>query len=728
MLVALLGVGASVAAFQLARRSAFERMTAELSAHAESRARGLQEVLSRYEGTVDGFAASFHDPQIDREQFAAYGRSVSLASRFLRSGYSSLTWAPRVDDSQRADFERHARAETPQFAIEEPAPGGGLRPAERRAEYYPILFVDTAEQTVPFGLDLLSEPRRAAAVRRAIAEHRVVASAPFPFGSILYAPVYAAAPAGAGKGNEQPIGVLAFRLQIAPTIDAIVEALEPVPEGFDTYVLDDGAATGNRLIYYHGERSGGSQPKPAEHDAVREPFSGSAFNFAGRDWTVILRPTPDYIARATGHAGWNELVLGLALTALVVFYLATSRNRADRLEAMAQGLRQEVAERRSAEQQLRLAQLAMDRSSEAICLMDAEGRFLNVNDAACRLFDYSREQLLGLSVFEIEPELTAEAWARRWREPIDAGAHSFDTLCRARSGRMIPVDITANTLEFNGREYRFSVIRDATQQRQTERTIRMAKEQAEAASRAKSEFLANMSHELRTPLNAIIGFSDVMCNELFGPINNAHYREYAVDIRDSGSHLLAVINDILDFSRAEAGELTLNEVEVELPQVIRAARRLVEQRAAAARLTLQTLLPPDPPLLICDERLVKQMLINLLSNAVKFTPEGGQIQITLARDAGGGELLLKVSDTGIGLTPQEIAVALTPFRQVESGLNRKHAGTGLGLPLVKSLIELHGGNIRIESEPQRGTTVTLVFPASRVIDAMLSPVSPAAAK
>jgi len=264
------------------------------------------------------------------------------------------------------------------------------------------------------------------------------------------------------------------------------------------------------------------------------------------------------------------------------------------------------------------------------------------------------------------------------------------------------------------------VARDATTRRQTERTIRLAKEEAEAASRAKSEFLANMSHELRTPLNAIIGFSDVMCNELFGPMNNTHYREYALDIRESGSHLLAVINDILDFSRAEAGELTINEAEVELPQVIRAARRLVEQRAAAARLTLQTILPPHPPLLLGDERLVKQMLINLLSNAVKFTPEGGQVQIIVKRGAG-GELLLRVSDTGVGLTPEDIAVALTPFRQVESGLNRKHAGTGLGLPLVKSLIELHGGSLRLESEPQRGTTATLVFPANRVIDAAVSP-------
>jgi PAS domain S-box-containing protein len=736
LLVAALGLAASVGAFHLARRAADDRMAAELSARAESRARGLQEVLSRYEGTIDGFAASFHGGTIDRQKFSVYGRSMSLASRFLRSGFGSLTWAPRVEEAQRSEFEADARLETPNFAIRDRIArergASTMIPAPARPEYYPILFVDPVREGSPIGLDVLGESVSAAAVRRAIAQHRVVATPPFPFttggsGCLLFAPVFSTA-ASPAPGSEQPVGVLAFRLLIGPAIGAILETLDPLPQGYDLYVFDDGAPAGDRLVYDH--RAGASDandPPPSEDDVFTKPFFGSAFSFAGRDWTLILRPTPEYIARSMGYAGWSELAAGVVLTLLATIYLATSRKRADRLEALALGLQQEVAERRDAEQRLRLAQLSMDRSSEAICLIDAEGRFLNVNDAACRMLGYSRAELLKLSVFDVDPVMTPVGWARRWQESRDGGARSLDTQYRAKDGRMIPVDITANNLEFNGKEYHFTVVRDATLRRQTERAIRVAKEQAEAASRAKSEFLANMSHELRTPLNAIIGFSDVMCNELFGPMSNSHYREYASDIRDSGSHLLAVINDILDFSRAEAGELTLNEAEVELAQPIRSARRLVEQRAAAARLSLQTVLPPDPPLLLCDERLVKQMLINLLSNAVKFTPEGGEVQIVVER-GNSGELLVQVRDTGIGLASEEIAIALTPFRQVESGLNRKHAGTGLGLPLVKSLIELHGGSLRIESKPKCGTTAILTFPAARVVHVSAPALAPAAAQ
>ncbi len=249
--------------------------------------------------------------------------------------------------------------------------------------------------------------------------------------------------------------------------------------------------------------------------------------------------------------------------------------------------------------------------------------------------------------------------------------------------------------------------------RESERELRRAMEQAEAASRAKSEFLANMSHELRTPLNAIIGFSEAMCSGLFGPFGNPRYGEYAADIHESGTHLLTIINDILDVSRAEAGEITLNEGDVDLVSIIQAARKLIGQRLVAARLSLDIELPDRMAPFRGDERMVKQMLINLLSNAVKFTPEGGKIQIRAAIEEG-GRLAVTVSDTGIGMEREDIPVALTPFRQVDNSLTRKHGGTGLGLPLVKSLIELHGGTLTIDSKPAVGTRVTLHFPARRV--------------
>jgi signal transduction histidine kinase len=249
--------------------------------------------------------------------------------------------------------------------------------------------------------------------------------------------------------------------------------------------------------------------------------------------------------------------------------------------------------------------------------------------------------------------------------------------------------------------------------RQAERRLATAKEEAEAASRSKSEFLANMSHELRTPLNAIIGFSDVMQSELLGPLG-PRYRSYAKDIQESGEHLLGIINDILDLSKIEAGRLTLREEILDPAAMVRECARLVRVRAEEAEVVLDLQIRDDAPSqLSADAVKLKQILLNLLSNAVKFTPRGGRVEVKVRRGTGGA-LEIAVKDTGIGMSEAEVTIALQPFRQIESTLARTHEGTGLGLPLTKALIELHGGTMAIESERGSGTTVIVSFPLERV--------------
>lgn len=237
---------------------------------------------------------------------------------------------------------------------------------------------------------------------------------------------------------------------------------------------------------------------------------------------------------------------------------------------------------------------------------------------------------------------------------------------------------------------------------------------ASAADKAKSQFLATMSHELRTPLNAILGFSELMRLETFGALGNEHYREYADDIFRSGKHLLALINDILDFTRADAGELQLHEEEMDIAEVISETLRMIEIQAKERHilLTADPLASTLPPIL-ADQRRVRQVLLNLLSNAVKFTPEGGSVRVDAAQLPEG--IAIRVSDTGIGMAPEDIPKALERFGQIDSALARKYEGAGLGLPLSLHLMEYHGGTLTIESEPDRGTCVTITFPASRVL-------------
>ncbi|MGE3770963.1 MAG: ATP-binding protein [Bdellovibrionales bacterium] len=345
------------------------------------------------------------------------------------------------------------------------------------------------------------------------------------------------------------------------------------------------------------------------------------------------------------------------------------------------------------------------------------GRWLSVNPALAKMLGY----LDASEILSAQPDMGGHFFVNpedreRWFEAMQSDKpNSFEADVQRLDGKKIRVALSGAAVrdEQGNILYYEAMLFDMTERYMAERALQIAKEQAEYANRSKSDFLANMSHELRTPLNAIIGFAEIIKDQLFGPVGNTQYAEYAKDIHDSGQHLLSLINDILDMSKVEAGKRELRDEQLMFGDVAHSAVRLIGARAIAGRVKLVEKV--DVPLKIrAEEKALKQVLVNLLSNAVKFTPEGGTVTLSAELRAG-GDILVAVSDTGIGIAEEDIHKALAPFGQIESALARKHQGTGLGLPITKGLIELHGGEMTLTSKLGEGTTVSFTIPKDRVI-------------
>ncbi len=358
--------------------------------------------------------------------------------------------------------------------------------------------------------------------------------------------------------------------------------------------------------------------------------------------------------------------------------------------------------------------LMVENATDVISRHTSDGVFLYASAASLRLLGYHPEALLGRSVYDlVHPEDLGHLQASH--EQVLAEGSAVAT-CRFRSsdGAYRHVE-TALALESEG-ERAVEIVcitRDIGARWEHERMLMEERETAEAASKAKSAFLANMSHELRTPLNAIIGMSQILRDEMFGPVGSARYIEYARDIESSGQHLLDLINDVVDLSKIEAGHWHLDERAIHLPRTVDAVSTMIGDRARAADVKLEADLPENLPLLIGDERAVRQILLNLLSNAIKFTPAGGCITVSARAEPEG--IHVRVSDTGIGIAPEDIPRALARFGQVDNTVTKRTRGAGLGLTLASDLMGLHGGELKLESAPERGTNITLIFPPERTV-------------
>jgi PAS domain S-box-containing protein len=360
-------------------------------------------------------------------------------------------------------------------------------------------------------------------------------------------------------------------------------------------------------------------------------------------------------------------------------------------------------------------ELILDSAGDGIFGVDDRRRIVFANPACARMLHRDPNDMIGTDADALFSTIEPGAGLQ---SPVaatlrDGMTRHADRIQLQRSdGSEFSADLTVTPVPApTSNLHAVVVFHDISNQINTQQQLLDAKEQAEMASRAKSGFLANMSHELRTPLNAIIGFSETMMTELMGPIGNPQYREYAEHIEFSGRHLLMLINDLLDLSKIEAGKLELVETAVDIRALLKDCQVLVGDLVQSKGLGLETDVTDDLTSVYCDEQKLKQVIVNLLSNAVKFTPDGGAV-VVAARREGGDILSIAVSDNGIGIAPEQMSTVMTPFGQATGthDYNREHKGTGLGLPLSKSLVELHGGEFHIESRPGEGTTVTVRLP------------------
>jgi len=353
-------------------------------------------------------------------------------------------------------------------------------------------------------------------------------------------------------------------------------------------------------------------------------------------------------------------------------------------------MQREIDARRSA--QTRLVN-AIESSAEGVVLLDAESQILRANSQMLKFFPELKHS------FEEGAQLPAVL-----DSVLTQPTHSMN-LADGRWLRLSRSDTA---------DHGFVIIcSDITALKERETVLQAAKDQAEAASRSKSQFLANMSHELRTPLNAVIGFSEIIRDAMMGPVS-ARYQEYARDICSSGEHLLSMINDTLDLSKIEVGQLEIYEEVVDVAEVVTACHRIIRERLQTNNLKLVIDVQQNLPALRADQRRLKQIFLNLLSNAVKFTPQNGRITVK-AQLLPTNQIEFSISDTGIGMKPEDVEIALEPFRQVDGELNRRYEGTGLGLPLVQRLVDLHDGQLEIVTAPDAGTTVTITLPAVRSV-------------
>ena len=410
-----------------------------------------------------------------------------------------------------------------------------------------------------------------------------------------------------------------------------------------------------------------------------------------------------------------------------------------RLQEIRQELRRAKEERARIDETLPMSQISINKAGDAVFWITQDGQLFYVNDAACLSLGYKRDELLSMTVHDINPDFPPEVWPDYWDQVKEFGSFTLDSRHCTKDNKIFPVELTINSLQYNDREYTCTFARDITERKRAEAELYQATLAAEAANQAKSSFLANMSHELRTPLNAIIGYSEILQEEVEDlGLEDEDLISDLRSITTAGRHLLSIISDILDFSKIEAGRMELSPEPFELSKLIYEVESTVAPLVEKNTNTLEVTCSLNLGTICADPTKVRQVLLNLLSNAAKFTHQG-MISLTVNRqtspfgdlggdtnpDAGSNSdayswICIRVNDTGIGMSPEQIEQIFEPFTQADGSTTRQYGGTGLGLAISRRFCQMMGGDITVESKEKVGSTFIVDLPAGMAADETLN--------
>lgn len=510
-------------------------------------------------------------------------------------------------------------------------------------------------------------------------------------------------------------GVPTHLLGVSLDITASKRAGEELAETLDKFQKIASRVPG--LVYQYRLRPDGSSCMPYANDALRTLFQvrpEDVLEDASKAFAIIHPEDIDSVmasiqTSARELALWHcEFRVRFDDGTLRWLYGESMPEREQDGSVLWHGFITDITERKQAENELWLTKFTIDKSSNAITWTGSDGKVLYANDYFCKSLGISRNEIIGKFIWEFDPDFSPEIWAKTWVAQKKAGVMNIETHHRRKDGTVFPVEVTANYINHDGKEYSFAFVHDITERKKIEQALLAAKEAAESGSRAKSEFLASMSHELRTPLNAILGFSQLFAMNAQLPMET---RNNAQEIERAGQHLLSLVNDMIDLARIEAGKLELSMEPVPVKAVIRDSLNMAVSLARTHAINIaETDCDDIENIVWCDYVRLRQVVINLLSNAIKYNKPQGSVRISCQADD--GSLRINVTDTGLGIASDKQSRIFNSFDRL--GMERgKVEGTGIGLVITKRIVEAMGGSIGFESSEGKGSTFWVAFPLAR---------------